>query len=137
MDCNITFSSVVRQIPTWLSLVSNMLATSSVNLTSFRKLSDEILPEESRTKNASAGFPPQAEIYYLRPKVTKLCSCSTQLQNFEIKAQNSNNNRMTLSLIELDLYLMIIYLCMKYESNTPMNSKYIARNPILGTYGQG
>ena len=54
-----------------------------------------------------------------------------------------------LSIIELDLYFMIIYLCMKYESNTPMFSKDIARKPFfvrtgrtyvrtyVRTYGQG
>ena len=46
----------------------------------------------------------------------------------EIKGYNSDNNRWILSIIELDLYFMIIYLCMKYESNTPMYSKDIARN---------
>ena len=33
-------------------------------------------------------------------------------------------------MIELDLYFMTIYLCMKYESNTPMYSKDIARKPL-------
>ena len=36
----------------------------------------------------------------------------------EIKGHNSDNNRLILSVIELDLYFMIINLCMKYESNT-------------------
>ena len=35
-----------------------------------------------------------------------------------------------MSIIELDLYFIIIYLCMKYESNTPMFSKDIARKPF-------
>ena len=35
-----------------------------------------------------------------------------------------------LSIIELDLYFMIIYLCMKYDSNTPMFSKDITRKPF-------
>ena len=47
------------------------------------------------------------------------------------KGHNSNNNLWILSLIELDLYSMIIYLCMKYESNTPMYSKDIARKPFF------
>ena len=38
---------------------------------------------------------------------------------------------MILSLIELDLYFMIIYLFMKYESNTPMYLKDIARKPFF------
>ena len=46
----------------------------------------------------------------------------------EIKGHNSDNNRWILSVIELDLYFMIIYLCMKYEFNTLMYSKDIARS---------
>ena len=46
------------------------------------------------------------------------------MHNFSsIKGHNSDNNWWILSLIKLDLYFVIIYLCMKYESNTPMNSK--------------
>ena len=48
----------------------------------------------------------------------------------EIKGHNSDNNWWILSIIELDLYFMIIYLCMKYESNTPMFSKDIAWKPF-------
>ena len=36
---------------------------------------------------------------------------------------NSDNNCWILSEVEVDLYLMIIYLCMKYESNTPNHPK--------------
>ena len=43
------------------------------------------------------------------------------------KKHNSHNNRRILSLIELDLYFMIIYLCIKYESNTLIFSKQIKR----------
>ena len=46
----------------------------------------------------------------------------------EIKGHNSDNNRWILSVIELDLYFMIINLCMKYESNTLLFSKDIAGN---------
>ena len=49
----------------------------------------------------------------------------------EIKGHNSDNNRWISSVIELDLYLMIIYMCMKYESNAPMYSKDIARKPFF------
>ena len=49
---------------------------------------------------------------------------------------NSDNNRWILSVIELDLYFMLIYLCMKYESNTPMYSKDIARKPLFVRTGQ-
>ena len=51
--------------------------------------------------------------------------------SYEIKGHNSDNNRWILSVIELNLYYMIIYLCMKYESNTPMYSKDIAREPFF------
>ena len=52
--------------------------------------------------------------------------------HIETKGHNSDNNWWILSEIELDLYFMIIYLCMKYESNTPMYSKDTARKPFLG-----
>ena len=54
----------------------------------------------------------------------------------EIKGHNSDNNWWILSVIELDLYFMIIYPCMKYESNTPMYSKDIARKPFFVRTGQ-
>ena len=54
----------------------------------------------------------------------------------EIKGHNSDKNRWILSVIELDLYFMIIYLCMKYESNTPMYSKDIARKPFFVRTGR-
>ena len=65
--------------------------------------------------------------------------------SLKIKGHNSDNNWWILSIIELDLYFMIIYLCMKYESNTQMFSKDIARKPFLvrtgrtdvRKYGQG
>ena len=47
------------------------------------------------------------------------------------KGHNSDNNRWILSVIELDLFFMTIYLCMKYESNTPMYSKDIAQKPFF------
>ena len=51
--------------------------------------------------------------------------------SYKIKGYNSDNNEWVLSLNELDLYFTIIYLCMKYESNTPMFSKDIAWKPIF------
>ena len=54
----------------------------------------------------------------------------------EIKGHNSDNNWWILSIIELDLYFMIMYLLMKYESNTPMFSKDIARKPFFVRTGQ-
>ena len=47
------------------------------------------------------------------------------------KGHNSDNNQWILSVIELDLYFMIIYLCMKYESNTPMFLKDMAQKPFF------
>ena len=47
------------------------------------------------------------------------------------KSHNSKNNWWILSVIELDLYFMITYLSMKYESNTPTYSKDIARKPFF------
>ena len=49
----------------------------------------------------------------------------------EIKGHNSANNWLILSVIKLDLHFMIIYLCMKYESISPMYSKDIARKPFF------
>ena len=46
------------------------------------------------------------------------------------KGHNSDNKWWILSVKELDLYIMTIYLCMKYESNTPMYSKDITRKPF-------
>ena len=54
----------------------------------------------------------------------------------EIKGHNSDNIRWILSVIKIDLYFMIIYLCMKYESNTLMYSKDIARKPFFVHTGQ-
>ena len=47
------------------------------------------------------------------------------------KGHYSNNNRWILSVIELDLYFMNIYRCLKYESNTPMYSKDITPKPFF------
>ena len=49
----------------------------------------------------------------------------------EIKGHNSDNNQWILSLIELALYFMITYLCMKYEPNIPMYSKDMAHKPFF------
>ena len=56
--------------------------------------------------------------------------------HLELKGHNSDNNCWILSVIELDLYFMIIYLCMKYESNTPMYSKDIAQKPFFVRTGR-
>ena len=44
---------------------------------------------------------------------------------FYTPGHNYHNNGQILPLIELDLYFMIIYLCIKYESNTLMFSEDI------------
>ena len=45
------------------------------------------------------------------------------------KGHNSQNNWWILPWIELGLHFMIIYLCIKFQSNTPILSKGIARKP--------
>ena len=55
--------------------------------------------------------------------------CQIRINRALTKGHNSNNNRWILSIIELDLYFMITYLCMKYESITPTYSKDIAQKP--------
>ena len=47
------------------------------------------------------------------------------------KGNNSHNIWWILSLIELDLYFMIIFLCLKYESNALIFSKAIKRKPFF------
>ena len=54
----------------------------------------------------------------------------------EIKGHNYDNNQWILSLIKLDLHFMIIYLCIKYESNTGMYSKDIARKTFFVPTGR-
>ena len=44
------------------------------------------------------------------------------------KGHNSHNNKLILPYLELDLYFMIIYLCVKFEFNTQMFSKDIKLN---------
>ena len=48
-----------------------------------------------------------------------------------IKGRNSKNNWWILPSIELDLYFIIICLCIKYESNTLIFSKVMARKPFF------
>ena len=48
----------------------------------------------------------------------------------EIKGHNSDNNQWILSITELDLFFMTIYLCMKYEL------KDIDRKPFFARTGQ-
>ena len=48
----------------------------------------------------------------------------------DIKGHNSDDNPWILSQFKLDLYFMIIYLCMKFESDLQMYSKDIARIPF-------
>ena len=50
------------------------------------------------------------------------------------KGHNSQNNRRILLLIKLDLHFMIIYLCTKFQFNTPILSKDIARKPFFNYF---
>ena len=49
---------------------------------------------------------------------------------------NSDNDKWILPKFELDLYVIIIYLGIKYESNKLIFSKDNERKPIFGTYGK-
>ena len=54
------------------------------------------------------------------------------LQKMKLKkGHNSYNNWQILRLIKLDLYFMMIYLCLKYESNTLIFSKGIEQKPYF------
>ena len=56
----------------------------------------------------------------------------THLQKITLKkGHNFHNNWQILPYIELDLYFMIIYLCIKYESNTLIFSKNIERKTLF------
>ena len=52
---------------------------------------------------------------------------------FEVtkKGYNSHNNWWILPLIELNIYFMIIYMCIKYETNTLIFSKDINWKPFF------
>ena len=81
------------------------------------------------------GYIPVYEIWIQFTNVLKRYRPET-IFHTEIKGHNSDNNQWILSVIELDLYFMIIHLCMKYESNTPMYSKDIARKPFFVRTGR-
>ena len=53
------------------------------------------------------------------------------------KGYNSHHNCWILPLIELNLYFMIIYLCIEYESNKPIFSKDIERKPFFEVEKKG
>ena len=76
--------------------------------------------KEDKTRNVSMGHGCPR---YRQIRINRALSLT--------KGHNSNNNWWILSIIERDLYFMITYLCMKYESNTPMFSKDIAWNPFF------
>ena len=73
---------------------------------------------------------PVYEIWIQYIKVFKRY-CPETIFIMEIKIYNSDNNQWILFIIRLDLYFMIIYLFMKFESNAPMYSKDIARKPFF------
>ena len=72
-----------------------------------------------KTRNVSMGHgcPPHSQI-----RINRALSL--------LKDHSSDNNPWILSLIKLDLYFMIIYLSVKYESNSPMDLKDITRKPL-------
>ena len=53
------------------------------------------------------------------------------------KDHNSHNNWWILPLIELDLYFMIMYLCIKYDSNTLIFSKKISNGNCFSKLKKG
>ena len=63
------------------------------------------------------------------PFILKILSGNKIL--IKVKGHNSDNHRRILSLIELDLCFMIIYLCMKYESYKAMYSKDKTQKPFF------
>ena len=79
-----------------------------------------LAPEVIKTRNVSMGHGCPR---YCQIRINRALSLT--------KGHNSNNNQWILSVIELNLYFMITYLCMKYESNTPTYSKDIARKPFF------
>ena len=89
----------------------------------------------NRTWPVFYDYIPVYEIWIQYITVFKRYSPETIFHS-EIKGHNSDNNWWILSIIELDLYFMIMYLCLKYESNTPMFSKDIARKPFFIRTGQ-
>ena len=63
---------------------------------------------------------------------TEIIFCIYRPDNeVEKKGHNSHNNWWILPLIELVLYFMIIYLCIKYESNILIFSKDIQWKPFF------
>ena len=72
------------------------------------------VPDKTRNVSMGHGCPRYCQIH-----INRALSLT--------KGHNSKNNQWILSVIELDLYFMITYLCMKYESNTPKYSKDIAQ----------
>ena len=65
------------------------------------------------------------------PMYSKDIARNLTIFHTEIKGHNPHNNWWILSVIKLDLYFMIIYMCMKYESNTPKFSKDTALKPFF------
>ena len=63
----------------------------------------------------------------------------SKLKFFKVeKGHNSQNNWWILPLIELGLHFLIIYLCIKFQSNIPILWKDIARKPeVLSTGRDG
>ena len=100
----------------WKLKISNMLNFRNSNL----KNCNVPTKKKKKTRNVSMGhgYPRYCQIH-----INRALSLT--------KGHNSDKNWWILSLIEVDLYFMIIYLCMKYESNSPMNLKDIALKPFF------
>ena len=60
---------------------------------------------------------PVFKIWIQYPNLFKRYQTETIFQSYK-KGKNSHKTFWILPLIQLDLYFMIIYLCVKYESNT-------------------
>ena len=87
----------------------------------------------NRTRPVFYDYKPVYEIWIQYITVFKRYRPETIFHS-EIKGHNSDINQWILSVIELDLHFIIIYLCMKYESNTSLYSKDIVQKPFFRTY---
>ena len=96
----------------------NILISYSKIATQFKGMWGHAFQKKTRNVSMGRGCP-------------RYCQIRTNRALSLTKGHNSQNNRWILSVIELNLYFMITYLCMKYESNTPTYSKDIDRKPFF------
>ena len=109
--CKMWLFFVTQYTSSLPSFVPNSRALSQV-------VAEKSLTEKTRNVSMGHGCPRYCQIRFNRALSLT-------------KGHNSNNNWWILSIIERDLYCMITYLCIKYESNTPTYSKDIARKPFF------